>query len=94
MEIRPSADLRNRYSEISQFCKTSGAPVFLTVNGKGDTVVMSIFEYKRQQAALNLLEKLNAAKDDIINGRVHSHDEVFGEVDALIAKRKGNNSDV
>ena len=94
MEIRPSADLRNRYTEISQFCKESGNPVFLTVNGKGDTVVMSISEYKRQQATLNLLEKLNTAKDDIINGRVHSHTQVFGEIDAIIAKHKGTNPDV
>ena len=92
MEIRPSADLRNKYTEISQFCKQSGNPVFLTVNGKGDTVVMSIAEYKRQQATLALLEKINAAKDDIINGRVHSHDDVFGEIDAIIAKHKGNDA--
>ena len=34
--IRPSADLRNRYNEISTFCHDSAEPVFITKNGKGD----------------------------------------------------------
>ena len=33
--IRPSADLRNSYNEISQFCHEYSEPVFITKNGKG-----------------------------------------------------------
>jgi prevent-host-death family protein len=40
--IRPSADLRNRYNEISELCHTSHEPVFITKNGQGDLAVMSI----------------------------------------------------
>jgi len=40
--IRPSADLRNNYNDISQFCHDYPEPVFITKNGTGDLAVMSI----------------------------------------------------
>ena len=36
--IRPSAELRNKYNEISNLCKETREPVYITVNGHGDTV--------------------------------------------------------
>jgi PHD/YefM family antitoxin component YafN of YafNO toxin-antitoxin module len=45
--IRPSSDLRNKYSEISSFCHTYNEPVFITKNGAGDLVVLSNAEYER-----------------------------------------------
>lgn len=35
--IRPSADLRNHYNEISKQCREDNAVVIVTVNGRGDT---------------------------------------------------------
>lgn len=52
--IRPSADLRNNYAEISDVCHASSEPVFITKNGKGDLVVMSIENYEQMQARLEL----------------------------------------
>ena len=40
-EIRPSADLRNSYTEISDYCHTTGKPVYITRNGRSDLVVVS-----------------------------------------------------
>ena len=79
--IRPSSELRNNYPEISNICK-SGEPVFLTVNGKGDTVLMSVESYDKFFAEHFLMKKLNEAADDIANGRVYSFDEVFAEIEA------------
>lgn len=45
--IRPSADLRNSYNEISEFCHTYSEPVFITKNGKGDLAVLSIETYEK-----------------------------------------------
>ena len=44
--IRPSADLRNNYSEISELCHEYPEPVFITKNGTGDLAVMSIETYE------------------------------------------------
>jgi len=43
--IRPSADLRNNYNEISAFCHDYPEPVFITKNGTGDLAVMSMETY-------------------------------------------------
>ena len=42
--IRPSADLRNHYNEISRQCKEKKEAVIITVNGRGDTVTLSYEE--------------------------------------------------
>ncbi len=66
--IRPSSDLRNKYNEISEFCRTYNEPVFITKNGTGDLVVQSIEMYERQQAQLELYAKLAEAEARIANG--------------------------
>ena len=40
MNIKPSAAIRKNYNEISELCKRSGEPVYLTKNGEGDLVVI------------------------------------------------------
>ena len=45
--IRPSADLRNHYNDISKQCKENKEAVIITVNGRGDTVALSYEEYNR-----------------------------------------------
>ena len=45
--IKPSAYLRNNYNEISEFCHSKMEPVFITKNGHGDLVVMSIEAYEK-----------------------------------------------
>lgn len=39
--IRPSSDLRNKYNDMSEFVNRTNEPVFITKNGKGDTVLIS-----------------------------------------------------
>lgn len=66
--IRPISDLRNSSNEISEFCKATREPVFITRNGVGDMVVMSMEAYERQQAQLELYAKLAEAETEIANG--------------------------
>lgn len=56
--IKPSAAIRQNYTEISNLCKETGAPVFLTKNGEGDLVVMDIAVYDQREKQLELREKL------------------------------------
>lgn len=64
--IRPSADLRNKYHEISEFCHQHPEPVFITKNGQGDLVVMSIETYEMltdKMELYNLLDEGLKARD-------------------------------
>ena len=45
--IRPSAELRNKYNEISNLCKETREPVYITVNGHGDTVILSLEQFNQ-----------------------------------------------
>ena len=66
--IRPISDLRNNANEISDFCRQTREPVYITRNGTGDMVVVSIEEYERQQAMIDLYGKLAVAEQEIASG--------------------------
>ncbi|MBK5261640.1 MAG: type II toxin-antitoxin system prevent-host-death family antitoxin, partial [Peptostreptococcaceae bacterium] len=57
--IRPSADLRNKYNEISESCHQYPEPVFITKNGHGDLVVMSIETYEMLTGRIELYNLLD-----------------------------------
>ena len=60
--IKPISDLRNNFNEISEICHKDGKPVYITKNGKGDLVVMSLATYEKQEALLELYQKLSIAE--------------------------------
>lgn len=66
--IRSSADLRNSYNDISEFCHTYPEPVFITKNGKGDLAVMSIETYERLIGRFELYGLIQEGLFDIQNG--------------------------
>lgn len=82
--IRPSADLRNHYSEISKQCREENEAVIITVNGRGDTVSLSYEEYKRMKSRIELLELLAEAEDDVRNARVASISETFEDLRQML----------
>ena len=66
--IRPISDLRNNANEISDFCRQTREPVYITRNRTGDMVVLSMEEFKRQQALIDLYGKLAVAEQEISAG--------------------------
>ncbi len=86
--IRPSADLRNHYSEISKTCRESRQPVYITVNGRGDTVLVGITEYQQMQAELELLRTLADAEEDVRAGRVAPIQDTFNDIRSRLLARK------
>lgn len=66
--IRPISDLCNNANEISDFCRQAREPVYITRNGTGDMVVLSIEEFERQQALIDLYGKLAVAEQEISVG--------------------------
>lgn len=82
--IRPSADLRNHYNEISKQCREEKEAVIITVNGRGDTVSISYDEYQTLKSRIELLELLAEADEDIANGRVAPIKETFSDLRAML----------
>ena len=85
--IRPSADLRNHYSEISKTCRESRQPVYITVNGRGDTVLMGMADYQQMQAELELLRTLADAEEDVRVGRVAPIEGTFSDIRSRLLAR-------
>lgn len=68
MIIKPSANIRQNYNEISELCKKTSEPIFLTKNGEGDLVVMDMETYERREKMLKLREALIEAEEERISG--------------------------
>jgi len=84
--IRPITDLRNT-TEISEICHQSKEPVFITKNGYGDLVVMSIETYERQLAKTALHAKIAEAEQQVAAGApLIDADEVFAKLRAKYVK--------
>ena len=60
--IRPISDLRNHFTEISRIVHEEKEPVFLTKNGYGDMVVMSLEQYEGIQSAKRIGAALHEAE--------------------------------
>ncbi len=78
INIRPVSDLRNKFADIEKTVK-DGSPVYLTKNGYGTMVVLSIEEYSK---LTDYVERSLDAADrqaETTNFRM-SHDEVFSKI--------------
>lgn len=62
--IRPVSDLRNNFAEISKIVHETSQPVFLTKNGYGDMVVLSMDAYENLQFDSEVYFKLQAAEKE------------------------------
>jgi PHD/YefM family antitoxin component YafN of YafNO toxin-antitoxin module len=60
--IKPISSLRNQTRAIASLCHEQDEPVFLTTNGEGDLVVMSIAHYEKLKARVELFGKLAVAQ--------------------------------
>ena len=60
--IRAISDLRNKANQISELAHESNEPIFITKNGEGDMVVMSIAQYSKLQLKLDIFSKLAVAQ--------------------------------
>ena len=76
--IRPISDLRNRFTDIEKVVN-GGEPVFLTKNGYGSMVVMSIEAYSR--LTKNVEQELDEADEYAeANTTRLNHEDVFGRL--------------
>lgn len=79
--IRPVSDLRNNFAEISKTVHETAKPVFLTKNGYGDMVVLSMEAFESLQFDSEIYFKLQEAeKEAQLTGQRFSSKEVLQEM--------------
>ena len=76
--IIPIRDLKDT-AAISQMCSESTEPVYITKNGYGEMVIMSMKAYEEKLAVLDVYSKLAAAEEEIREGKtVEAHTSLKG----------------
>ena len=68
MIIKASAALRNDYSTISNMAKQTKEPIYITKNGEGDLVLMSIEAFEKREQVLQLRAKILQAEQERLDG--------------------------
>ena len=80
--------MRNHYAEVSRECREARRPTVITVNGRGDTVLLGYEEYSRMQSELELLSALADSERDVAEGRVSSLSTSFDTLRKQLAARE------
>ena len=76
--IIPIRDLKDT-AAISQMCSESTEPVYITKNGYGEMVIMSMRAYEEKLAVLDVYSKLAEAEEEIREGKpVEAHTSLKG----------------
>ena len=87
IQIRPVSDLRNKFPEIEELVIREGQPVFLTKNGYGSMVVLSLDKYAELTDNIEL--KLDEADKEAQSTDIrYTHDEVFSRVRTRINDKR------
>ena len=90
--IRPVSDLRNNFADISRVVHETSEPVFLTKNGYGDVVVMSIEAYERKLFESEVYFKLKEAELEAKStDKRYSHEAVFSDLRSRLANKIEDN---
>ena len=95
INIRPVSDLRNKYPEIEDLVLKEDEAVYLTKNGYGSMVVMSLEKYSKLMSDAEYTEYIENALDEAdreaenSNTKYLTHEEVFGEI-----RRKLNGEEI
>lgn len=78
-QIIPIRDLKNT-SEISELCHDAREPIFVTKNGYGDMVIMSMEAYEERLRLLDIYAKLSEAEEQVKAGKVRKAEDSTKEL--------------
>lgn len=84
MIIKSSASLSNDYTTISNLAHEAQEPIYITKNGEGDLVVMSIEAFERREQLARLKASLDAAeKERLAGAQTYTIEEVWTELERI-----------
>jgi prevent-host-death family protein len=78
--IKPSSELQSNYSEIIKICHEHNEPVFITENGHGDTVLLSIRRYNQLVGKQDLYRLIDEGLEAEHNGQVTPYKEAMASI--------------
>ena len=78
--IRSSADIKERYSEISKLCREHQEPVFITEGGQEDLAVMSVEFFESLSGELELYRLLDEGREAVRAGRTRPAKDVLRDI--------------
>jgi len=89
MIIKPSTNLRNEYTHISELAKASGEPIFITNKGEADIVVLSMEAYEERDKMFRHRDLVYEAEFARLSGApTYTSDDLRAELEALYAAAK------
>ena len=85
VNIKSSTDLRNNYSEISKICHETEEPMFITKNGRGNLVIMSIDLFNKMFFGKNeLYNSLEASEESVRNGKTSLLEATLTRIEEML----------
>ena len=86
MYIRPSSELRNNYTAISELAKVSGEPIYITNKGEDDGVFISMAAWEEREKMFRHRDKIYAAEMSRLNGdSVYTQEELDNRMEELFS---------
>jgi len=87
LATRNSTDLVNNFDDIQPFCRNHREPVFLTNNGRGELVVLSMEMYKELSGRVELYRALQMGQGQISNGDIIEEEKMMAKLSGYIERQ-------
>ena len=85
-DIIPITKVRDQLGSVVDRARETKRPIIVTQNGSAAVVIIDAVQYQREQEKVAYLKGIVAGLEDILAGRVISHEEVEARLDSLLAE--------